>query len=92
MAVTQPYQFKLFISGMSVRSTRAVDNFKHICETYMKGCYELEIIDITQDKQKAIQYQIFALPTLLKVEPGPVRMILGDMSNKEKILKILDLA
>lgn len=89
--VTPPYQFKLFISGMSFRSTRAVDNFKEICETYLKGRYELEVIDITLDKEKATRYQIFALPTLLKLKPAPVRMILGDMTNKEKVLKILDL-
>lgn len=85
------YCFKLFISGMSVRSTRAVDNLKHVCEEYLKDRYELEIIDINQDREKAVTYQIFALPTLLKLSPAPERIILGDLSDKKKVLKILDI-
>jgi circadian clock protein KaiB len=85
------YKFKLFISGMSVKSSRAVENLRHICDDYLDGKFELEIIDISTDKKKAIEYQIFAIPTLIKTGPAPVRILLGDLSDKEKVLKILDI-
>ena len=86
------YRFKLFISGMSVRSTRAVDNLKQVCDEHLQGQYELEIIDVSRDRQMAVTYQIFALPTLLKLLPEPERIVVGDLSDKQKVLKILDLA
>lgn len=86
------YVFKLFISGMSVKSVRALENLKRITDEHLQGNHEIEIIDIGKDKSKAIEFQIFAIPTLLKVEPNPPRTILGDLSEKQKVLKLLDLA
>ena len=83
-------QFKLFISGMTVKSIRAIENIKIIGDEHLKGSYELEIIDLSKERAKAKEFQIFALPTLIKMAPGPTRTILGDLSDKEKILKILD--
>jgi circadian clock protein KaiB len=83
-------QFVLFISGMSVKSIRAIENIKNIGEEHLKGAYELEIIDLTKDRSKAAEFQIFALPTLIKKNP-PVRTFLGDLSNREIILKLLDI-
>ena len=85
------YKFKLFISGMSVHSANAIENLKSICEEYLPDGFELEIIDITRERKKATEYQVFAIPTLIKTEPGPARTILGDLSNRDKVLKILDL-
>ncbi len=82
--------FILFISGMSVKSVRAIENIKKIGEEHLNNFYDLEIIDLSKDKAKAVEYQIFALPTLIRKSPGPVRTLLGDLSDKEKILKILD--
>lgn len=86
------YQFILFISGMSVKSANAIDNLQKICDQYLKDNFDLQIIDISIDKEKAIEYQVFAVPTLIKIGQEPVRTILGDLSDKEKVLKILDLA
>ena len=79
------------MSGMSVRSINAVDNFEKICEEYMADDFELEIIDVTKQKYKASQYQVIALPTLIRLEPAPVRTIIGDLSEKEKVLRILNI-
>jgi circadian clock protein KaiB len=84
-------KFLLFTSGMSVKSMRAIENIKQIAEEYLDGFYELEIIDLNKEREKAMKYQIFALPTLIKIEPLPIRTFIGDLSDKEKILKILDL-
>lgn len=83
-------QFVLFISGMSVKSIRAIENIKNIGEEYLKDAYELEIIDLSKDRSKAAEFQIFALPTLIKKNP-PVRTFIGDLSNRELILKLLDI-
>jgi circadian clock protein KaiB len=86
------YVFKLFISGMSVKSVRALENFNAIAGMYLPGRHEVEIIDVAKDRAKAVEYQIFAVPALLKLSPQPRRTILGDLSEKEKVLKLLDLA
>jgi circadian clock protein KaiB len=85
------YKFMLFISGMSVKSVKAIDNFKKICDKYLDNNFELQIIDITKEKEKAVSYQIFAVPALIRLEHLPMRTILGDLSETEKVLKILDL-
>ncbi len=84
-------KYILFISGMSVKSLRAIENFKQITDEHLNGFFELEIIDLSKEKAKAAEYQIFALPTLIRKEPGPVRTVLGDLSEKEKILRILEI-
>ncbi len=84
-------RFLLFINGMSEKSARAIENFKHISQTHLETNFRLEIIDIQQNKEKAVEYQIFAIPTLLKMGPGERRFILGDLSDTSKVLKILDL-
>ena len=76
---------------MSAKSGFAVENIKRICEKYLPGRYTLEIIDIARDKHLALEYQIVAIPTLMKVHPAPRRMILGDLSDTQKVLHLLDL-
>ena len=86
------YVFKLFISGMSVKSVRALENLQQIITEHLPGQdHELEIIDIGKNGQKAKEFEIFAIPTLIKLGPQPKRVILGDLSETEKVLKLLDL-
>lgn len=84
------YKFILFISGMSVKSVNALENLRKICDTHFKDNFELEIIDINKDTSLAASNQIIALPTLIKIKPDPKRIMVGDLSDTVKVLKILD--
>lgn len=88
---TTKHKFLLFVSGMSVKSGHAIENLRKICDTYLAGNYEVEIIDISRDKEQAVIHQIVAIPTLIKVEPPPRRIILGDLSDTKKVLEILNI-
>jgi circadian clock protein KaiB len=90
MAKTR-YLLRLYISGATPNSTRALANIRRICEDYLKGRYELEIIDIYQDPALAKDDQIIALPTLIKRLPLPLHRLIGDMSDEGKVLVGLDL-
>jgi len=85
------HKFILFISGMSIKSGYAIENIRKICDQYLAGAYELQIIDIAIDKEQAVRYQVIAIPTLIRISPEPVRTILGDLSDTQKVLKILDI-
>jgi circadian clock protein KaiB len=85
------YILRLYISGATSRSALAITNLKKICEEYLEGRYELEVIDLYQHPSLAKGEQIIAVPTLIKKLPLPFRRIIGDMSNKEKVLLGLDL-
>jgi circadian clock protein KaiB len=87
----ETYVLRLYITGMTPNSKKAVENVKKICEEYLKGRYELEVIDIYQQPALAQGEQIVAAPTLIKKLPGPLRRLIGDMSNTEKVLVGLDL-
>jgi circadian clock protein KaiB len=89
--VAETYHCILFISGMSVKSLQAIENIKSICDEHLKGHIDLKIIDISKERDKAAEYQILALPTLIKLGPKPARTILGNLSDKTKVLKILDI-
>ena len=80
------YFLRLFVSGLTQKSQRAIDNLKAICEEYLKDRYELEVIDIFQQPKLAQAEQIIAAPTLIKELPPPLRRFIGDMSQTEKIL------
>ncbi|WP_026629889.1 circadian clock KaiB family protein [Dyadobacter alkalitolerans] len=86
------YELRLFITGASINSRRAVVNVKEICETYLKDRYSLEIIDVYQQKTIAEKEQIIALPLLIKSAPLPARRLIGDMSDTEKVLKGLGIS
>ena len=86
------YRLRLFITGASPNSTRAVNNLKMICETYLKENYEMEIVDVHQQPLIAESESIIALPLLIKKSPGPERRLIGDMSNTEKVLRGLGLS
>ena len=85
------YILRLYVSGMTSRSSRAVDNLKAICDEYLKGRYDLEVIDIYQQPVLTKGEQIVAAPTLIKKLPLPMRRIIGDMSNRDRVLLGLDL-
>ncbi|WP_374951472.1 circadian clock KaiB family protein [Mucilaginibacter sp.] len=85
------YHLRLFIIGASPNSIRAVENLKAICEQYLAGRYELEIIDIHQQKELAEHENVVALPLLIKRTPSPERRLIGDMSDTQKVLKGLGL-
>jgi circadian clock protein KaiB len=80
------YVLHLYITGATPNSTRAVRNVKEICETYLKGRYELIIIDIYQQPMLAEADQIIAAPTLVKKQPLPIRRLIGDMSDRDRVL------
>jgi circadian clock protein KaiB len=81
------YILKLFISGATTNSTRAITNLQKILETYLQGKYILNIIDVRQETSVAKQEQIIALPLLIVKKPLPERRLIGDMSNTKKVLK-----
>ena len=87
----EKYLLRLYITGTTTRSILAITNLKKICEEYLEGRYELEVIDLYQNPSLAKGDQIIAAPTLIKQLPLPFRRIIGDMSNKEKVLLGLDL-
>jgi circadian clock protein KaiB len=78
---------KLFVTGASPNSAKAVSNLKDICEKYFENRYELEIIDVYQQPTKASEEQIVALPMLLKFLPPPIKRFIGDLSDTQKVLK-----
>ena len=84
------YILRLYVTGSSHRSLRAVYNLKKLCEAYLPD-YDLEVIDIYKDPEAAREEQIIAAPTLVKKLPRPIRKFVGDMSNTQKILVGLDL-
>ena len=85
------YVLRLYVTGMTPRSTEAFASIKAICDERLQGRYELEVIDIYQHPQLAIDEQIIAVPTLVKKLPAPLRRLVGDLSNMERVLLGLDL-
>ena len=88
---TERYTLRLYVTGTTPRSNRAIVNIRKICEEHLAGRYELEVIDIYQQPILAEGEQIIAAPTLIKSLPLPLRRFIGDMSNTERILVGLDL-
>ncbi len=87
----QKYVLRLYVAGITPKSTKAIENVKRICEEYLAGRYELEVIDIYQQPKLAKGEQIIAAPTLIKKLPLPLRRVIGDMSDTEKFLVGIDL-
>ena len=85
------YVLRLYITGATPQSTRAISNIRKFCEQNLEGRYELEVIDISQHPTLARGEQIIAAPTLIKTLPLPLRRFIGDMSHTERILIGLDL-
>ena len=90
-AQTARYVLRLYVTGTTPHSMRAIVNIRKICEQHLKGRYELEVIDIAQNPALAAGEQIIAAPTLIKKLPLPLRRFIGDMSKPERLLLGLDL-
>ena len=88
-ADVQMYILKLCISGMTPRSREAVINLKQLCEAYLHGHYQLEVIDLYQQPALAAKHQIIATPTLLKNSPLPLRRLIGDLADTDGTLQRL---
>ncbi len=83
-------ELHLYVAGQTSRSLAAIDNLRRICEKNLKGRFTIEVIDLVQNPQLARADQIVAIPTLVKKLPPPLRRILGDLSNSERVLIGLD--
>ena len=84
------YIFRLYVTGSSTRSLRAIYNLRKLCEEYLKDDYDLEVIDIYKNPNAAREAQIIAAPTLSRQLPQPLRRFIGDLSNTKKLLVGLD--
>jgi len=85
------WNLRLYVAGKTPRAIAAFQNLKKICEEHLEGKYSIEVIDLLKNPQLARGDQIIAVPTLVRKLPEPVRKIIGDLSNKEKVLVGLDL-
>lgn len=84
------WQLRLYVAGKTAKSVAALANLKQLCETHLAGRYEIEIIDLLKNPQLAAGDQILAVPTLVRKFPEPIRKIIGDLSNQERVLVGLD--
>lgn len=84
------FVLRLYIAGQTPKSIRAIGNLKKICESYLEDSYQIEIIDLLENPRLAQLDQILAIPTLVRKLPIPVRKIIGDLSNTERVLVGLD--
>lgn len=85
------HTLRLYITGTTSRSTQAIANIRALCEEYLAGHYELEVVDIYQQPGKAAEEQIIAAPTLIKTLPKPPKRLIGDLSNRDKVIVGLNL-
>lgn len=86
------YVLRLYVTGSTPRSQRAIKNIKKICEEHLQGRYELEVIDVYQQPGLALEENIIAAPTLVKKLPAPLKKFIGDLSDMEKVLIGLNIA
>lgn len=86
----ETWQLRLYVAGQSPKSILALANLKRLCEENLRGQYQIEVIDILENPQLAAGDQILALPTLIRMLPPPIRKIIGDLSNTERVLVGLD--
>lgn len=86
-----PYKLRLFVTGSTPRSIRAIDNLRRVCAENLDGGYELEVIDVYQHPEATKELQIIATPTLVRMLPEPLRRVIGDLSDEERVLAGLDI-
>lgn len=82
----ETWELRLYVAGKTIKSVTALNNLKKYCEEHLQGKYQIEVIDLLEKPQLAEGDQIFAIPTLVKKVPEPMRKIIGDLSNEEKVL------
>jgi len=86
MSNQETWQLRLYVAGETLKSATALRNLRQYCETHLKGLYTIEVIDLLVQPQLAEGDQILAIPTLVRKVPEPIRKIIGDLSNEEKVL------
>ena len=91
MIESDGYNLRLYVAGQTPRSVAAIANLRKICEQHLTGRYEIEVIDLMKDPALAQRHQIVAIPTLIRQLPEPLKRIIGDLSNLEKVLVGLDI-
>jgi circadian clock protein KaiB len=84
------FLLRLYIAGQTAKSVTAIANLQRICKTHLGGQYSIELIDLIKSPQLAAADQIFALPTLVRLLPEPIKKIIGDLSNEDRVLAGLD--
>lgn len=80
------WYLRLYVAGQSPKSLRALANLKELCEEHLAGRYEIEVVDLVEDPSQAESDEIIAIPTLVRRLPAPLRMLVGDLSNTERVL------
>lgn len=85
------WELRLYVAGQTPKSVTALANLKKYCEQHLQGRYKLEVVDLLQNPQLAEGDQILAIPTLVRKVPVPIRKIIGDLSNEERVLVGLDI-
>ena len=90
-AETGGYNLRLYVAGQTPKSIAAIANLRKLCEAHLSGRYSIDIVDLMQDPSLAQRDQIVAIPTLIRQLPEPIRRIIGDLSNTERVLIGLDL-
>jgi circadian clock protein KaiB len=91
VTIREKYVLRLYVTGLTPRSTRAIHAVRAICEQRLAGHFDLEIIDVYQQPSRITKDQVVAIPTLVREQPAPVRYIVGDMSDQFRLLKGLGL-
>ena len=87
---TAEWQLKLYVAGQTAKSIAALENLRRVCETHLAGRYHIEVVDLMVNPRLAAGDQILAVPTLVRKVPQPIRKIIGDLSNEERVLVGLD--
>ena len=85
-AAEEIIDLRLYVAGQTPKSVTAIDNLKKLCEAHLAGRYRIEVIDLMENPQRARSDQILAIPTLVRRLPEPIRKIIGDLSNQERVL------
>lgn len=89
-AAPRTWQLRLYVAGQTPKCLTAFANLKQLCETHLAGAYRIEVVDLLKDPQLAQGDQILAIPTLVRKLPAPMKKIIGDLSNAERVLVGLD--
>lgn len=87
----EKWQLRLYIAGQTPKSARALANLQNFCEEHLKGQYEIEIVDLMEHPELAMRDQIIAIPTLVRKLPAPIKKIIGDLSQNQRVLAGLDI-
>lgn len=85
------YSFRLYVVGQTPRSLTAVSNLRVLCETYLPGCHEIEVIDAAERPDLAEKERVLATPTVIRITPLPRFRVIGDLSDQDKVAAFLDL-